>query len=360
MIKVDIQLQRKNFDVIINETFNNGITGIYGPSGSGKTSLLQAIAGLAIPQKGQIRIGGRAVFKSATGLNVPVEKRNIGYVFQEGRLFPHMNVEKNLLYGVKKGIKNGVDFNEVVDLLNLRHLLSSKPAAMSGGERQRTALGRSLLSSPEILLLDEPFSAVDTRLREQILPFLLKIHQKVAIPILVVSHDLPDLLKLSNQLCIINQGECIGHDEYYNLLKLPATNEVFGSGPIVNSINMKVSKVNADTGLTILTKEKNDNIIRVKCEKSKEPYVPDQKLKIFINAEDIALSQEKVSGITIQNQLKGTIIDVISRGSSVLCILDVGFRLVVEVTAESLKRMEISVGSKVWCLFKSVAIDVAG
>lgn len=360
MIEVDIQLRRKNFSVVINETFSDGITGIYGASGSGKTSLLQAIAGLASPQKGEIRINSNTVFNSEKKVFVPVEQRNIGYVFQEGRLFPHMTVEKNLRYGIKKNRAKGIGFDEVVDMLNLRTLLQSKPAGMSGGERQRTALGRSLLSSPDILLLDEPFSAVDTRLREQILPFLLKIHQKVAIPILVVSHDLPDLLKLSNRLCVISEGRCIGHNEYYELLKMPAMADVFGSGSIVNSISMQVNKVNADSGLTVLTKEKNDTIIRVKCEKSKEPYRMGQKLKIFVNAEDIALSQEKLIGITIQNQLEGRITDVIARGSSNLCIVDVGFRLVVEVTAESLKRMDITIGSKVWCLFKSVAIDVAG
>ena len=210
MTKVDIILPRKNFDLIIHQTFSDGITGIYGPSGSGKTSLLQAISGLALPKSGHISIDKRTVFDTKRKINIPVEKRNIGYVFQEGRLFPHMTVEKNLLYGQKKEKNRKVGFREVVDLFNLSHLLKSKPWQISGGERQRTALGRSLLSSPDILLLDEPFSAVDTRLRDQILPFILKIQQKVQVPILVVSHDLPDLLKLTNILCIIKDGRCLG------------------------------------------------------------------------------------------------------------------------------------------------------
>ena len=360
MIQVDITLPRKNFDVIIKEEFTDGITGIYGPSGSGKTSLLHAISGLASPTNGTISIDKRTVFNKKENINIPVNRRNIGYVFQEGRLFPHMSVEKNLLYGHKKIGNSKVDFNEVVDLLNLKHLLKSNPTHISGGERQRTALGRSLLSSPDILLLDEPFSAVDTRLRSQILPFILRIQQKVQIPILVVSHDIPDLLKLTNQLCIIQEGQCIGNDEYYNLLKQKEVNHIFGTGSIVNAVNLEVVSINALRGLTILSKPGSDNSIKVKCEKSNSTYGLGQKLKIFINADDIAIARNKIEDITIQNQIQGTVTDIVERESSNLCIVDVGFRLVVEITAESAKRMEITQGSEVWCLFKSVAIDVAG
>ena len=360
MIDVDIYLPRKNFSIAIHETFSDGITGIYGPSGSGKTSLLHAISGLAIPRKGKISICGKEVYNSEKKTFIPVEKRNIGYVFQEGRLFPHMNVEKNLLYGFKKNGSNKIRFNEIVEMLNLGHLLKSKPSAISGGERQRTALGRTLLSSPDILLLDEPFSAVDIRLRSQILPFIIKIQQKIKIPILVVSHDLPDLLKLTNTLCIIREGKCIGHGEYHKLLKSENVLDVFGLGTIMNSVVMQVEQVDPDNGLTILAAKNMKSSIRIKCEKSRITYKPDQELKIFISADDIAISSEKLTGITIQNQLKGTILDVITRDSSILCIVDVGFKLVIEITAESQKRMEIIKGSKVWCLFKSVAIDVAG
>lgn len=360
MIEVDITLKRNKFNVSIQETFDKGITGIYGPSGSGKTSLLHCISGLSRPQKGEINIQGRTIFSSSKKINIPIEKRNIGYVLQEGRLFPHMTVERNLLYGFKKNSANKLSFSEIVDMLNLEHLLKSKPTSISGGERQRTALGRTLLSSPEILLLDEPFSAVDTQLRNQILPFLLKIHNTVHIPILVVSHDLPDLLKLSNRICIIREGKCIGHDDYHQLLKTKDTQAILGSGAIVNSVSMWVSKVNLLNGLTILSSEKRENHIRVLCERSKAAYIVGQKLKIFISSDDIALSVKKLEGVTIQNQLEGVITHIIDRKITSLCIVDVGFRLVVEITAESLKRMEIIIGSKVWCLFKSVAIDVAG
>ncbi len=360
MTEVDIILPRKNFDITISETFDDGITGIFGPSGSGKTSLLQAIAGLAVPKSGYINAGGRVLLDSRNRINVPVEKRRVGYVFQEGRLFPHMTVEKNILYGYKKDAGNGVRFNEVVKLLNLGHLLKSRPWQISGGERQRTALGRSLLSSPDILLLDEPFSAVDTRLRSQILPFIIKIQQKIRIPILVVSHDMPDLLKLTNKLCIIKEGCCLGYGEYYDLLKIKQALEITGAGTLVNAVNMKVTLTGEGSGMTILEWEENGHKVEVKCGKSSGAYTKGQELKIFIHADDIALSTKRLTDVTIQNQLKGIVTDIIGCGSTMLCIVDAGFRLVVEITAESCRNMNIEKGGTVWCLFKSVAIDITG
>jgi molybdate transport system ATP-binding protein len=315
---------------------------------------------LAHPEKGFIEINENTVLNKEQNIYVPVEKRNIGYVFQEGRLFPHLTVEKNLLYGLKKNKESKITFDEVVELLNLSHILNSKPADISGGERQRTALGRSLLSSPDVLLLDEPFSAVDTKLRRLILPFLLRIHEKVRIPILVVSHDLPDLLKLTHTLCVMKDGKCLGHNDYYELLKNEEIRGILGTGTIVNSVEMKVSGASDKSGLTTLSKQNGDKIVNVKCEKSSGTYKAGQMLKLFIYADDIAISKNKLHDITIQNQLEGIVTDIIPQKTSLLCTVDVGFKLIVEFTLQSQKRMDIHLGSTVWCLFKSVAIDVAG
>lgn len=219
MITAKIILKRSNFNISINETFHEGITGIFGPSGSGKTSIFNAIAGLARPERGFISIRERVVFDSEENINVAVHKRHIGYVFQSGRLFPHMNVEKNLIFGMNNRKAQLLNFEEVVAILKLEHVLKSKPAVISGGEYQRTALGRALLSSPDILLLDEPFSAVDTCLRNQIIPYLLKLQQRIHLPMLIVSHQLSALLSLTKRLCIIRDGKCIGHGEYPDLIQ---------------------------------------------------------------------------------------------------------------------------------------------
>jgi molybdate transport system ATP-binding protein len=359
MLSVNFKLKRKNFDIAINETFNYGITGIFGPSGSGKTSLMNAISGLAKPQKGEIKIGEHTLFNSAFKLNMPVERRNIGYVFQEGRLFPHMTVEQNLKYGMKKNSRNKLSFYEVVDLLNLADLLNSKPANISGGEKQRTAVGRSLLSSPELLLLDEPFSAMDMDLRSQIIPFLFKIQKRINIPILVVSHDMTDLLKLTSRLCIIKDGKCIGHDDYYNLLRQQEIRNIINTQSLVNSLKLKVNSVDSLDGLLTLSINDAKNTVKIICRHSYQSYKTGEELNVFIQPDDIALSKSRLENVTIQNQLEGKISDIYEYNNSMLCIVDIGLPLMVQITAESLKRMKINIGSKVWCLFKSVAIDIA-
>ena len=357
MIDVDIVLERKHFDVVINQQFKNGITGIFGQSGSGKTSLLQALAGLASPRRGRIVAGDKVLFDSEQHIHIPVEKRNVGYVFQEGRLFPHMSVERNLRYGIKKNRDIGVSFDEVVEMLNLGPLLKSRPSHISGGERQRTALGRSLLSSPDMLFLDEPFSAVDMQLRDQILPFILKIQRTFTFPILVVSHDLPDLLKLTDTLCLIKEGRCVGHGEYYSLLKSKTSASVIGTRAYINAIEMRVSGHDTSTGLTILCRQSNEQNVCVKCNSKKVNAVSGQLVRVFVAADDISLSFQSLQNVTIQNQLEGKIVDLIERDGVFLCAVDVGFRLLVEITRESVRQLQIEPGRKVWCLFKTVAIQ---
>ncbi len=355
MTEVDIILSRKNFDIEIQERFSNGITGIFGPSGAGKTSLLHSIAGLSFPNKGFISIENKVVFDSERKIHIPVEKRNIGYVFQEGRLFPHMSIEKNLTYGMKKRVKTLVSFDETVELLQLQSLLGNKPSQISGGERQRVALGRALLSSPDILLLDEPFSAVDIHLRKQILPFIINIHRHVHIPILVVSHDLPDLLKLTSTLCVIKEGKCVGHGPYYDLLKNKPVSELLGTHSLINTIETRVIRSIPDNELTVVGWKEGGQTISIK---SNQPYYEGQNITVFIHADDIALSTEKFNQVTIQNQLKGTVTNLIERPTTLLCMVDIGVPLLVEITKNAQKHLEIEQGKSIWCLFKSVAIEV--
>jgi len=357
MIKVNIKLPRKNFDVIINETFPDGITGIFGPSGSGKTSLMQAISGLAPPVIGTIKVQNRVLFDSDKRINVPVEQRNIGYVFQEGRLFPHMNVQQNLLYGYKPYGANKVTFEEVVNMLQLNHLLQSKPTNISGGERQRTALGRALLSSPDILLLDEPFSAVDTNLRKQILPFILRIRKLVQIPVLIVSHELPDLLKLTKNIMVIKNGQCLGHDNYQNLLKLPEISALLGSSTLINTIELEVNQNKTKDGFTLNGYTQGQQHIVIYGKSKFTQYHSGQKVKIYIHADDISLATSQLPQTTIQNQLKGKVTEVISRGETVFCIIDTGTSLLAEISKASQLRMDIKRGTDVYCLFKAVAIE---
>ncbi|MBT8271232.1 MAG: ATP-binding cassette domain-containing protein, partial [Bacteroidia bacterium] len=289
MLDVDFILARKSFILEIHEQFPKGITGIFGPSGSGKSSLLQTIAGLETPEKGHITIDKEVLYDSNNRLNVAVNKRQIGYVFQEGRLFPHMTVEQNLKYGYSHSHQNGVSLQAVVDLLELNDLLDQKPLHISGGERQRVALGRSLLSSPRILLLDEPFSAVDVNLRNQIIPFITRIVEHLTIPILVVSHDLPDLLKLTNRLFLLKDGKCLGHGDYYDLLKLDSFTGMISSSVLINAIEVVIKDVSKESGMVLLSHENNDENM-IKCALRPSLNAVGKAVKVFIHADHIALS----------------------------------------------------------------------
>ena len=358
MISVDIKMPRKNFELVIQEDFSDGITGIFGPSGSGKTSLLQAIAGLNAPASGHIMVNFNALFDSERKINCPVQERQVGYVFQEGRLFPHLSVESNLRYGYKKNVDNMISYKEVVRLLNLAHILKCKPANISGGERQRTALGRALLSSPKVLLLDEPFSAQDANLRDQILPFLFKIHQTINIPILVVSHDMSDLLKLTHRLFVINQGRCLGHGDYTELLSLPKVKALVGSNVLVNSIEMKVASYDDELGLLNMKHKRIKQSIVTICDKCKPGNAIGDSMRLFLRSDDITLATSFVKDVSVHNQLQGTIVNIIKGQSMHYCIVDVGVLLSVELTRASVERMQLEIGTTVWCLFKSVALDV--
>lgn len=356
MVSMDYQLDRGHFKTRIKATFPLGITGIYGPSGSGKTTLLNVIAGLVQPDSGCIQIGNHLVFDSEKRVHVPVSKRNVGYVFQEGRLFPHLSVEQNLKYGVKPAKSSLIPFTEVIDLLNIQHLVTAKPDQLSGGEKQRVAIGRALLSSPDILLLDEPFSALDTQLRDQILPFIDQVQQRIAIPILVVSHDLSELLKLSANLFCLQNGHCMGHGRFIDLIQQPETHGVFGNRPLINCIEMHPVLADKEEGLTTLKWQDGDKVVCVKCRRtSVDGRVP---VRIYLNADDISLSLQQVEKVTTQNQLPGKVAQLISRDNTIICIVDVGFPLIVEITHDSQKRLNIEVGTSLWCMFKSVAIGL--
>ncbi|MGL1886745.1 MAG: molybdenum ABC transporter ATP-binding protein [Reichenbachiella sp.] len=357
MISVSMTIPRKSFDVILNEQFNTGITGIFGASGSGKTTLLNCIAGLEHPSQGSISIYKHCLFDSKKQINLPIEKRAIGYVFQEGRLFPHLTVEQNLRFGIKPNQKDESYFSEIITLLNLRHLLQSSPNEISGGEQQRTALARALLSSPDLLLLDEPFSALDTELRGQIIPFLLKIQKAIHIPILVVSHELQDILKLTNRLCILRKGRCVGHDEYHTLLQDKSLSEICNTSHLLNVMELTVNSVDKENSIATLEVPDTDNSIRITVPKSRHTLESGNSVKLFLYSNEIALSTHRISSVTIQNQVQGTITEMIQRSGIVLCTIDIGVTLIAEITQDSCNRLSLVEGNVVWCLFKSVAID---
>ena len=208
-----VSLKRRKGNCLIDVAFQNdegGITALFGPSGAGKSSIINMVAGLEKPDQGSVFIRGRCLFDSVRGINLPPEKRNVGYVFQEGFLFPHLSIKSNLLYGRRRNRPgNGIDFDQVVDLLGIEPLLPRKPRTLSGGEKQRAAFGRAVLSNPDILLMDEPLASLDEARKEEMLPFIKGLNAHFNIPVLYVSHFWEEILSLTGNIIKLANGKII-------------------------------------------------------------------------------------------------------------------------------------------------------
>lgn len=205
MIKIDITHRFQDFTFQADLTLPpKGITSIFGPSGSGKTTLLNLISGKMTPQEGVIEINDKTILDTHKKISLPIHKRGIGYVFQDPTLFPHYSVEKNLHYGMKA--QNDLLFEDIVTLLGIKPLLKKRIAYLSGGEKQRISIGRALLSSPNILLMDEPLSALDQARKEEILSYLIEIPDRFNIPILYVTHNVKEALFLSHSFIAVDKG----------------------------------------------------------------------------------------------------------------------------------------------------------
>ncbi|RTE66369.1 molybdenum ABC transporter ATP-binding protein ModC [Amphritea opalescens] len=209
-ITLEKQLGEINLDIDLNLQ-ETGITALFGRSGAGKTSIINLIAGLEKPDAGKILIGDRVVFDAARNINLPPQKRQIGYVFQGSRLFPHYTVKGNLNYGRRH--KDPESLNTIAELLGIEQLLHRYPAALSGGEQQRVAIGRALLSNPAMLLMDEPLASLDEPRKKELFPYIEQLAKEINIPIIYVSHSLDELLRLADQMVLIDQGRVIRHGE---------------------------------------------------------------------------------------------------------------------------------------------------
>ncbi len=209
-LELSVSQPRSQFTLEIDCSITSAATGVFGRSGAGKSSLFHLIAGLESPTRGKIVLNGRILFDSEAGINVPIHRRRVGIVFQEKYLFPHLSVRENLLFAQRYNRNSPtVDAGLVIEMLELGGILDSYPEMISGGEQQRAALGRSLLASPELLLLDEPFHAVHSQLRYQILPCLRRLREEMDIPFLVISHDPRDLVSLVDEVIVFEAGRIV-------------------------------------------------------------------------------------------------------------------------------------------------------
>jgi molybdate transport system ATP-binding protein len=211
MLVVDVEKRLGEFQIAAQFEAKGGATALFGPSGSGKTSIINMIAGLVMPDRGRIVLDGTVLFDSAARIAVPAHRRRIGYVFQDGRLFPHLTIAQNLDYGrwMSGVAADPVERERIVALLDIGHLLQRRPGHLSGGERQRVAIGRALLIKPRLLLLDEPLASLDRARKQEILPYLARLRDEAKVPMIYVSHQAGEILRLASQVVRIEDGSVV-------------------------------------------------------------------------------------------------------------------------------------------------------
>lgn len=359
--RFNIKQQKGSFKFHLQGEIDKGITGVFGPSGSGKTTLLHTLSGIEKPLSGNIMVYDEVIFDREANIDVPVQMRKTGYVFQDARLFPHLTVRQNLVFGYKYLDKKPEDglLKKISSLLEIDGLLNHKPWQLSGGQQQRVAIGRALLTQPRLLLMDEPFSNLDKNLRKQIISYLLRINNHLEIPVLVVSHDLEDLLRLTQNILVVSAGSVIAHDNYFGLCGNKKVSDILGSNDLLSVIDARVVRFNDEKKLLYLeTLNDIGNLIVLQTGKVNEDLKMGNRVRVGIKPEDIAISSNKVTGISIQNQWEGEVKELYENEDGVLCLIDCGFELLAELTHASVNNLEIKPGSKIFCMVKSKGIEM--
>lgn len=350
-LDIDIQLRRGSVPMEFSLRVAEPVSGVFGPSGSGKTTLLHCVSGLVRPDAGRMVLNGEVLFDSAQGRFVPPHRRHIGLVFQDAQLFPHLSVLNNLLYGYRRlaPAQRRFELGPVVDLLDIGPLLERRPGQLSGGEKQRVALGRALLYSPQLLLLDEPLAALDGRLKRQILPFLRRIRD-VGIPLLYVSHSLDEILYLTQTMTLVGQGRILGHGFYLDVLA-----QANGSGAdgteLRNLWNVKILENHLGQHYSVAALGMERLVL------PPSPVGAGQTVTVSVRAAQIALSRRHVEGITIQNQLAGRIVRIIPRSHGALVEIDTGFAVVAEVNGKTVEDLRLRENDLVYCLIKAQSVE---
>ena len=336
------------------EVEEGSITAIFGKSGAGKTSTINAIAGLTRPDVGVIQIGNTTLFDQNLKINLPIYKRHIGYVFQDDRLFPHMTVRNNLIYGTPKNrdVANSLNLTDITGLLELAPLLERRPRTLSGGEKQRVSIGRALLSNPKLLLMDEPLASIDVQHRFEILPFIQRVREKTGITIIYVTHALEEVIFIADQIILLSEGQVTAQgtvEEIMSRLDLHPMTSRFDAGAVISATysgydrefdlgelsfdggTLRIAGLNAEIGIH---------------------------LRAHIRARDVSLMLDKPKDTSVLNVFKGELIEIRhEEGPQLDLLINIGTPLIARITRKSLNDLNLDIGSKVYAMIKAVAID---
>ncbi|MGQ3676348.1 molybdenum ABC transporter ATP-binding protein [Xanthobacter sp. TB0139] len=360
MIEIDIALKRGTGFSLSAQIMvpGSGITALFGRSGSGKTTIIQSVAGTVQPDHGRIQVGEEVFLDAARGINLPIEKRRVGYVFQDSRLFPHMSVNSNLRYGLRRARGRAfISFDTVVELLGIGHLLKRRPHTLSGGEKQRVAIGRALLSQPRILLMDEPLASLDEMRKREILPYLERLRDDLKLPILYVSHSIEEVVRLSDTVVMVHEGAIVASGPLADVLTRPEALPVVGRFDLGSVFECQVAEHDPEMALSTLRFPEG------------ELRVPQVDLPVGaaararIRARDVSLALSRPMDVSITNRLPG-IIYALRREEGPYVNVEMGLgkdgkgsRLQALVTIESVARLALAPGMTVWAMIKTVAVD---
>jgi len=335
-----------------------GVTALFGRSGAGKTSVVNAIAGILRPDRGRIAIDGEVLFDSERGIDVPTPRRRVGYVFQEGRLFPHLNVRQNLRYArlFSAEARRSDRFERVVGLLGLAQLLERRPANLSGGEKQRVAIGRALLSNPRLLLLDEPLASLDAHRRNEIMQYIELMRDEVRIPIVYVSHAVEEVVRLADTVVLMSAGEvaAVGTaEEVMGRTDLRPAAGTFEGGAVIDA-----RVVGQDMQYDLATLAFDGGTLTV----TDVDALVGEPVRVRIRARDVSIALDRPQRISIQNVLGGRITAVgPERGGVIDVSIAIGaITLRSRITARAARQLGLAPGLEIYALVKAVSLDQHG
>lgn len=328
-----------------------GITMVCGESGSGKTTLLRCLTGLRRPDEGHVAVGDRVLFDADRNVNVAVPLRNVGYVFQDRALFPHMTVEQNLHYGLAKldPATRRARTEAISASFRITDLLNRKPGEISGGERQRTALARSLVTDPELLLLDEPLSALDHVTQSRIIEDLRAWNAARGIPILYVTHSHREVFALGEQVIVLQHGRILAEGRPQEVLESPAHESVAQLAGFENFFDATVLSLRPDSGTMRCRLAEGQAELEVPLARSEAGA----EARIAVRAADILLATQEPRGLSARNVLPGTIASIQREGATMILIVEAGCPFEVHLTPGACEALQLRAGLRVWLVIKT-------
>jgi molybdate transport system ATP-binding protein len=341
-----------DFELELAVSFEARVTSIFGPSGAGKTTILDAIAGLRGVESGEIEINGKTLLSTTRGIRLSPQARGVGYVPQEGALFPHLSVKNNILFGANRNgdskKTSALTMDHVTGILEIGNLLERPVSKLSGGEAQRVALARAILSRPRLLLLDEPLAALDIGLKERILPYLGRVRDEFSIPIIYVTHNMSEVLALADWVLMIRQGRLIAQG---------VPREIFGSANAISTLEDDTIE-NVFT-VVIASSDREGGRSKIRTQNGLELFVPyreqpvNRSLQVRISADDILVGTQRPEGISAANVFPGKIRKVESiKGQAVLTV-DAGDLFHVRLTHSAVAHLGLKEGTPVFLIIKA-------